>query len=354
MVQVSVTERAIMPTRLKLQPAPVAGALHLDDYWVWDGSVIRGEDARYHMFASAWPKSLSFAHWVTNSIVIHASADTPLGPFGYEGVALAARGAGNWDGGHIHNPTIHKCGDMYLLFYSGTTYDGANPTPEKPTFWGSPQWKQAWANSRIGLATSSSVYGPWQRRPAPLVEPRPGKWDGVMTTNPAVCVHPDGRVLLLYKSIAKPYGAGCLPARFQLGVVAAGHYEGPYRRLQDDPVLEEIAPDHVEDMYIWRNGDGYEMVGKDMDGGITGEAGAGLHAHSDEGTVWRISQPALAYSRTVHWDDGSCLVGSKVERPQLLVEEGRPTHLYLTFATGGKEYSELVDSRIVVIPVQAD
>ena len=27
----------------------------MDGYWVWDGSTIRGEDGRYHLFASRWP-----------------------------------------------------------------------------------------------------------------------------------------------------------------------------------------------------------------------------------------------------------------------------------------------------------
>ena len=41
--------------------APVNGGFAMDDSWVWGGSVIRGEDGRYHMFASRWPKSLAFA-----------------------------------------------------------------------------------------------------------------------------------------------------------------------------------------------------------------------------------------------------------------------------------------------------
>ena len=338
----------------KILPAPVAGALSLEDYWVWCASVIRGEDGRYHMFASAWPKSLSFAHWATNSQVIHASADTPLGPFVLEGVALPARGADFWDGLNTHNPTIHQYGGKFLLFYSGSTYEGAIPTPDAPARWGSPLWKQAWNNTRIGLATSTSVYGPWERCNSPILEPRPGKWDCGMISNPAVCVHSDGRVLLLYKSISKPYVGDRLPDRFRLGVAMASHYEGAYSRVQDAPILEEIAPDHVEDMYLWWNGEGYEMVGKDMEGGVSGEPGAGIHLRSRDGIAWQMSQPALAYSLTVQWDDGSCSAGSKLERPQLLVEKGEPTHLYLALATGGQHYTELAASRSLVFPLTSN
>ncbi len=338
----------------RIGPAPTHGALALDDLWVWGASVIRGEDGRYHMFASAWPRALSFAHWATNSMVVHAAADTPLGPFAYEGVALPERDAACWDARHTHNPTIHKFGDTYCLFYSGSTYDGDVPTPDNPTQWGSDQWKQAWNNSRIGLATSQSVYGPWQRRDAPILAPRPGRWDAVMTGNPAPCIHADGRTVLLYKSIALPYVGDRLPCRFQIGVAAALHPAGPYDRVCDDPILDELAPDHVEDMYLWWNGQAYEMIGKDMEGGVTGEVGAGVHARSADAVKWTISDPPLAYSCTVRWDDGGSTPSSKLERPQLLVEDGGPTHLYLASATGGGHYTGLQSSRSLVFPLNTD
>ena len=41
------------------------------DYWIWCGSVIRGDDGLYHMFASRWRRDVDFApHWVTNSEVV--------------------------------------------------------------------------------------------------------------------------------------------------------------------------------------------------------------------------------------------------------------------------------------------
>lgn len=36
-------------------PAPVDSGFSMEGYWVWDGSVIKCEDGRYHMFASRWP-----------------------------------------------------------------------------------------------------------------------------------------------------------------------------------------------------------------------------------------------------------------------------------------------------------
>ncbi|HEX3086046.1 MAG TPA: GDSL-type esterase/lipase family protein, partial [Pyrinomonadaceae bacterium] len=36
----------------RLLPAPLNGGLRLDGFWVWCGSVIKGDDGKYHMFAS--------------------------------------------------------------------------------------------------------------------------------------------------------------------------------------------------------------------------------------------------------------------------------------------------------------
>ena len=46
------------------------------------------------MFTSRWPKDLSFhPGWMIASEIVHASADTPEGPFDFEEVVLPSRGA---------------------------------------------------------------------------------------------------------------------------------------------------------------------------------------------------------------------------------------------------------------------
>ena len=118
-------------TFFNLLPVPCNGGFRMADYWVWCGSAIRGEDGRYHMFAARWPKAYPFFDgYKVASEVVRASADTPVGPYVFEEVVLPARGAAFWDGRMTHNPTIHKIGDTYALFYIGATYDGPTPTPE--------------------------------------------------------------------------------------------------------------------------------------------------------------------------------------------------------------------------------
>ncbi len=76
------------------------------------------------------------------------------------------------------------------------------------------------------------------------------------------------------------------------------------------------------------------MIFKDMKGGICGEAGGGIHATSPDGVSWQVSDPPLAYSRHVRWDDGSVTHQGHLERPQLLLEGGQPTWLFAATADG--------------------
>lgn len=66
----------------RLLPAPKNGGFYMEDYWIWFGSVIKGEDNRYHMFASRWAKELGFgANWLFNCEIVRASRDLPQGPY---------------------------------------------------------------------------------------------------------------------------------------------------------------------------------------------------------------------------------------------------------------------------------
>ena len=73
---------------------------------------------------------------------------------------------------------------------------------------------------------------------------------------------------------------------------------------------------------------------KDRFGHICGEEGGGVHATSTDGIRWNLSDPVKAYSRTVRWNDGSETLQANFERPFLLIENGRPTHLFAATGEG--------------------
>ena len=311
----------------RLAPSVKNGGFEMDDYWIWCGSVIRGEDMKYHMFASRWPKNKPFFNgYIFYSEIVHAVSDKPEGPFRFHEVALKSRGSGYWDGRMTHNPTIHKFGSTYLLFYIGTTYEGESPSAEmlkEPLSDSMKRFKnETYGKIRIGLATSKSVYGPWERLNEPVLLPREGKWDSSITTNPAPCVLPDGSILLVYRSNVTGKGT-------RLGVAKSEGPGKPFVRIRDD-----YLGFYVEDPYIWWMKDHFELIAKDQSGELTGEKCAGVHATSIDGIDWKISSPAKAYSRNIVWDDGTTVNLGSFERPQLLIENGKPVCLYCATGDG--------------------
>ena len=278
----------------RIQPAPKESGFRDDDYWIWGSSVIKGEDGKYHMFASRWSKDFPFRNWVSNSEVVRAVADNPLGPYSFEEVVLPPRGKEFFDGRCTHNPRIVKYGDKYLLYYFGTTYDFPMPTKEKPE---AEDWEQAWMNKRIGLTISDSVYGPWERADEAVILPREGYWDASITSNPAPAVNPEtGEILLMYKSSTD----GLVPPLL-LGVSKSDSPRGEYKRLSEDPIFRfETAENNlidVEDPNIWWAGDHYEAILKDRTGEICGEEGGGVHVYSTDGIDWQLFDEVKAYSK---------------------------------------------------------
>lgn len=305
------------------------GGFALPDYWVWCGSAIRGEDGRHHLFASRWPRALPFFRgYLAASEVVRASADTPLGPFRFEEVVLPARGEGWWDGRMTHNPSIHRSGGTYLLFYIGSTYGGADPDPRELWDGTSTAPGVCYPGIRIGLATAPAVTGPWTRRDAPILDIRPGRWDGSVVTNPAPCVLPGGRIVMLYRSNT--------PRGLRIGAAHAEAYDAPFERLSDEPILAADERSFVEDPCIWASDRGIELLAKDWTGAIAGEKGGGVHASSPDGLQW--SPWRKAYSRRVRWDDGTETTQSSFERPQVLLDGGIPTHLYAATSDGPETF----------------
>lgn len=97
----------MVPFNTRLLPAPVNGGYREADHWIWCGSVIRGDDGQFHMFASRWTKDVPFnPNWLTNSRVVRAVSQTPEGPYTYVEDVLPPRGPRYWDGMMTHNPTI--------------------------------------------------------------------------------------------------------------------------------------------------------------------------------------------------------------------------------------------------------
>ena len=319
-------------------------ALKLDDYYVWDCSVIKS-GGKYHMFSSRWKKEYGFGwNWLFNSEIIHSVADAPEGPYRFQNVALPRRGREYFDGMNTHNTCIKEYNGKFYLYYMGTTYGGDIPTSvnDVSDIYG----QETWNRKRIGVAVADDINGEFVRRDTPLLEPRDCSfWDCTITSNPSVAILPSGKTYMIYKSrsaVGKP---------LKLGIAVADQPDGEFKRLSDKPILD--FPDsniHIEDPFIWYDAQKKKfcLITKDdvKNGayGVTGEWGSGFYAESDDCLDFEIGDEPKVYSRTIEWIDGKRTTQGNLERPSVLFDEnGEPTHIFCAsgFAENPYDFTDI-------------
>jgi hypothetical protein len=314
----------------------------MDDYWVWCGSAMEEPGVGYHLYAARWPKSYPmFEGYIFCSEIVRAFSETVTGPYRFVEQILPSGKAAEWNGKMAHNPTVIGYGDRFLLYYIASTYAQPVPTPDALD---PKQIGGIYANIKIGLAMADHPAGPWTSLPEPILEARPGMWDHLLVTNPAPCVHPDGRIFLYYRSNT--------PDGLRIGLAVADSPEGPYRRIQDEPVMQGF---NIEDPFVWHNGSGFEMIAKDMTGDITGEYHSGAHFSSDDGITWQTVANPKAYSREITFCDGTATILGSLERPQLLFNDsGEPACMFAAAADGPGGFRNAPNTWNIAIPLSGE
>ncbi len=339
----------------RMLPAPINGGFRMEGYWVWCGSVIKAEDGKYHMFASRWGKHLPMhPGWLVDSEIVRAVSDTPEGPYQFQEVVLPRRGPEYWDGRMTHNPSIKKYKDKYLLYYVGTTYPFAEPKAEDQITTSDYIAILTCANQRIGVAISDSIYGPWERFDEPMLTTRPNCFDNFMVTNPAPLIKQNGEVLMLYKSRSyrKDLTEYFLYDNMKISIATAKNYMEKCKSISDEPIFDSKLFD-LEDQFIWQDETGkYYMIAKDMNGDTCGEPRGGVYASSSNGVDWTLHKGELAYSRKILWDDGIVREMGNLERPFILFENGKPTHMFFATSDGANGLDDCENTWNMVIPLK--
>ncbi len=321
---------------------PVNAGFRQEGYWVWCGSVVEEPGKGFHMYASRWPQTYPmFEGYIFHSEIVRASSPVLEGPYTFQERIIPGIAAPAWCARMAHNPTVLKYGDRYLLDFIGSTYEGDAPSPgqigESKDF-----MRSVYNRIRIGLAVADSPAGPWKVLDAPVLESRPGCWDELVVTNPAPCLHPDGRIFLYYRSNTQQ--------GLRIGLATADRPEGPYRRIQEGPVLEGF---HVEDPFAWHDGTLFHMLVKDLSGSITGELIAGAHFLSADGVNWQPAPVAKGYSRTVRLAGGEERHLGCLERPQLFFDAaGTARCLFAAAGDGEGSFRKAHNTWNMAIPIR--
>ncbi|MEM9253300.1 MAG: glycoside hydrolase family protein [Planctomycetota bacterium] len=333
---------------------PVGRILEDPDYNVWGCSPIYGDDGRVHVFFARWKNVYHHEGWVTACEVGHAVSREPNQPGGpYDVLEPALVPAGDpveqgglgdkdaWDADSIHNPTVYRVGDKFVLFYMGATCKPAGCDRDmlvgmtREEVW--PYFHRTVGTKRVGMAIADSLDGPWTRVSRdPIVDAGPdGAWDDWVSSNPAFCVAPDGKYRLYYKGWNNADRQRGKSNR-KYGLAVADNLTGPYVKHTGNPLIDysTISEDmQCEDAYIWHEGGQYHAVLRDM-GFYNHEYG--LKLTSDDGLNW--SDPEVAYLDAPSYFDES-MPGldreGRFERPQLLMKDGKPDYLFCAYR-GGK------------------
>jgi len=300
---------------------PVGRALELDGYYVWCNSPIIGDDGKVHVFFSRWNAAKKMGGWIKGSEIAHAIADTPEDEFKVQGTILAPR-EGYFDATTCHNPLIKQFNNKYYLYYMGNSNGKTN-------------------TKRIGLAVADSLNGPWQRVDQPLLLPgETGAWDDHCTTNPAVIEY-NGKYYMFYKSWnTHDYetATGDIKGNRKYGLAIADKPEGPFVKYSNNPVIDFSSKGNnaqFEDAFVWMQHHKFNMIARDM--GVFDHE-SGLLMHSKNGLQW--SDPEIAYhaaSAYIQQPPAPSYLKKygRFERPQLLLQNGKPAYLF-TASQGGK------------------
>ena len=298
----------------------VGVAVEETGYHVWGSSPVVDSDGKTHLFVARWPVENEFKAWLTHSEIARYVADQPEGPFEFQEVVVKGSGKqGSWDFQSPHNPSVQKVGERYVLTYI------ANAGGTK---------SECVASQRIGMMIADNPEGPWKKVGsngmllAPPTDPEVWSFQSsVGVNNPALLSLPDGRFFLYYKAMKK----GDIR---RMGVAIADQVEGPYA-FNPKPLTSNKTT--IEDGYAFIENEKMYLLTTDN------RAGAGYLWASDDGI--NFSDPVLGFSKMKQYLSADLLKkanvmrGKKFERPQVLLQAGHPTHLYVAAGAnvnGGK------------------
>lgn len=292
-----------------------------ENYSIWGGSPIVGNDEKIHVFVARWPEHNVDPAWRKSSEIAHYVAESPEGKYVFSDVAVKGTGTeGAWNRYAPHNPEIKKIGDYYALVFIANDDYHQPPHP---------------ANQRIGLVYSKSLYGPWKNagKDGMILEVSKDSthWtygSGLGVDNP--CINEvDGKPVVYFKNRKSKNGK----IYSQYGYAIAENIKGPFT-MSDNPITDNDS--YLEDAtaFTWNNK--YYLLTTDNHGTVTGVEGGGILWSSDDWSRFNINNTELAYNTIPGYftnynrKKATKIYGNspKFERPKILMIDGEPSYLF--------------------------
>jgi hypothetical protein len=315
-------------------------------YYYWDGTVILAPDGTFHMFADRWAGSQGFNPGWQGSDPIHAvGGKSALGPYTDKGYAYSNSSFGS-DPHHGHNSQV-------VALLNGTY---AMIVSEVVPF---------------TIFTASSLDGPWTpcsgSPGSGLSVPSGFGGNTNYASNVSLVVRPDGNfeitqrhglIALSTSGICGPYKAQQPTNTYPSSEAIPSQYSAsiyPNRQKHSDPMgpsTVESTYTVAEDPVIWYSGGQYHVL-YDYPGDRVGyhlTSTDGIHNWTDQGLAYdpRYAQQIFSYT------DGTVGHWYKMERPNVLVENGLITHVTFAVADVNKDNQIPAGSnhgsKVIVVP----
>lgn len=291
----------------------------------WGASIVRDpDDARiWHMYVAEMSGHCGLDSWLRNSVIVHATADSPFGPFVRQEELLPL---------FAHEPVLVELpaseGGGYLIYKIGCA-DGAVTGSEGTGLVGPctgcsvgitegfcPGCAQSYEQACQDVLHSKSLHGPWTRKNLTL---DPWDWSrlnlGLESHSPIV--FPNGTVL----TFTRAWGSSEKSSMSPVWLVKADRWDAPYSLVREDWAPAPAFDFGVEDSFMWRDprGNCHALFHAWDD--------IGGHAFSKDCLRWTYTH-TRAYSTDAEVEGGQTVTYWRRERPRLIFDaEGNPTHL---------------------------
>lgn len=314
-------------TQLQLLPAPAPlTPAYPPKEWAknttsWGGSVVKGADGVYHMYLAEMGEQCGMTTWTTNSLIRHAVAQTPAGPYAPREVVMPP---------FAHNPTAVQAPDgTYLIYHIGCGTPIKAPCTdckggETGKSCHAPGETVACNTTTTNILWAKSLDGPWEQLNAPIIiSPTMGK--PYQVDNPSVTFFKNGSLIMA--------GRGGNPRKESSsdGIITAPSWRGPY--TMHTMIGNPLTSPAVEDPFIWQDkrGNFHCLFHKFTDE----HPSCGGHAFSEDGFSWHLNND-WAYNTSVVTTDGKATDYFRRERPHLLFDaEHNPVMLFTSLTNWG-------------------
>lgn len=322
--------------------------LNDENRFIWGGSVLKGDDGKYHMVYNTWEAGDSIPaftdSWVLHSKLAYAVSDFPNKNFKFKKIILHGRlfegDSSAWDAQMVTNPHLKKFNGKYYLYYVGSKDPGVQPAGSKGE--NVNKRNRVQQSQKIGVIEFDSfedLFSENFKRPdQPLLSPRTRvkkdhivdpsaegteiKPDNIIVVNPSVVQRPSDKKFLMYfkGNVYDPNWKGVH------GVALSDSPNGPFFPIDKfvfDIKLENGKFASAEDPFVWhhKKTKKFYAVIKDFSGKITGSEPGLAILESEDGIAW--SKPANSFfmKKELILKNGGLVKVKRLERPQVLLDE---------------------------------